>query len=570
MLQLRGPIRQCCELVATACGISALMIAISAVGLMQPVELFFLDLFFRTRASSEVQDPRILIVTIGEADIDHLGEWPLPDETLAKLLSQIYAYQPRGIGLDIYRNLPVGSGYNDLEEVYRTTPVLVGVEKVIGERVSAPIGLASERQVGMSDVVVDDDGRVRRGLLSVMTPDGEEKLGLGTRLALIYLEQENIFPELVNGRLHLGQAVLQRFKSNDGGYAKADDGGTQILINFPAGHAYFETVSLTDILTRQVPPEKIKDRVVLIGSTAISLNDFFYTPMSLQEESPGVFIHAHIVSQLLGSALDGRTVLKGANLWSQWLWIGLASNLSAAVIAIFLQQKKRYRAQNILVVALTIFCLGGVTVVCAYGLFSAGLWLPVAAPLLSIASLSTLSLVKQNQKLYGLASLDELTQIANRRTFDQSLQQATDRRQDIALVLCDIDYFKRYNDTYGHQAGDKCLHAVAQAIKQGARRSDLVARYGGEEFAIIFPNTSLATANEVLLQIKQRVAQLEIAHQASEVSPYVTLSFGLAATTGLDLKDFTPQLILKKADEVLYDAKRQGRNQIVSAYLSSS
>ncbi|MEO1623111.1 MAG: CHASE2 domain-containing protein, partial [Cyanobacteria bacterium J06632_3] len=141
----------------------------SSAGLMQPFEWFVLDVFFRTRSSKDIQDSRVLVVTIDEADINYLGEWPLPDDTLAQLLTELYAHQPRAIGLDIYRNLPVGSGYNDLETVFQEIPVLVGVEKVIGEQVPAPAALSSASQVGMSDVIVDDDGRVRRGLLSVVT-----------------------------------------------------------------------------------------------------------------------------------------------------------------------------------------------------------------------------------------------------------------------------------------------------------------------------------------------------------------------------------------------------------------
>ncbi|MEO1621668.1 MAG: diguanylate cyclase, partial [Cyanobacteria bacterium J06632_3] len=408
---------------------------------------------------------------------------------------------------------------------------------------------------------------VRRGLLSVVTPQGERKLGLGTLLALIYLEQEGIYPEVVDDRLHLGQGVFERFESTDGGYENADDGGTQILINFPAGPTFFETVSLTEVLSNQVPSDVIKDRVVLIGSVAVSINDFFYTPISLQEESPGVFIHAHIVSQLLGSALDGRTVLHGAERWVQWLWIGLSSNVYAVIITVLLRKSKRYRFTNILIVVVTIPCLAGAVTAIAYGFFNIGLWVPVATPLISIVSLATLSLFRQNQKLHDLAALDELTQISNRRTFDQVLQEVASQQQDIALVLCDIDFFKRYNDTYGHQTGDYCLRTVAQALDQGSRRTDLVARYGGEEFAIIFPNTSLETAHGILQQVKERVAKLEILHRASDVSNLVTLSFGLVAAQSFELKHCTPQLIIKKADEALYEAKRRGRNQIVSADL---
>ncbi|PSB56270.1 hypothetical protein C7B61_20690, partial [filamentous cyanobacterium CCP1] len=138
-----------------------------------------------------------------------------------------------------------------------------------------------------------------------------------------------------------------------------------------------------------------------------------------------------------------------------------------------------------------------------------------------------------NQELQHLATHDELTQLANRRYFDDYLDQEWNRmvreQSDLAIILCDIDYFKLYNDTYGHLAGDECLARVAQAIGRAIKRpADLAARYGGEEFAIILPNTNSIGAIQVAQEICQEVAQLKLAHAASQIQPWITLSLGIA------------------------------------------
>ena len=534
-------------------------IVISAVGWLQPMEWFALDQFFRLRASPET-DPRILIITIDEPDLNYVGEWPIPDQRLADLLLKVSQAEPRGIGLDMYRNLPVGQGWDNLAEVFEATPHLVGVEKVVGQPIGPPPGVDPERQVGMSDIVVDNDGRVRRALLAVRTQDGDQKYGLATQLAFHYLEQDNIFPSVIDTqRLRLGKATLRRLQKHDGGYANADAGGSQILINFPAGDTWFETVSMTAVLEGQVSAEQIENRIVLIGATAMSLNDFFYTPMSRTGEMPGVFVHAHIVSQLLGAALDGRTVLNGIPRWGKGLWLVFSIQGAGLLFYPFLQQGKAYRRQNCITVIWLVPSVGGAIVALAYGLFNLGLWVPIVAPVLSASLLAGLLVLQQNQKLQGLAAFDELTKIPNRRSFDQCLQERIAQRTPFTLVMCDVDYFKPYNDTYGHQAGDSCLTAIAQVLKQGVCQSDLAARYGGEEFALVLKNNSAETTREILTRIQTQLAALEIPHDASEVNPYVTLSFGVAIVE--ERTKASPKALIKSADKALYHAKQQGRNQ---------
>jgi diguanylate cyclase (GGDEF)-like protein/PAS domain S-box-containing protein len=171
-----------------------------------------------------------------------------------------------------------------------------------------------------------------------------------------------------------------------------------------------------------------------------------------------------------------------------------------------------------------------------------------------------------NQELQRLACIDGLTQVANRRRFDEYLHTEWRRlareKKPLSLILCDIDYFKLYNDTYGHLAGDLCLQQVAQVLHQSLKRpADLVARYGGEEFAMILPNTDITGAAFIAETIRRRVRGLEIPHAQSPVSQCVTLSLGVA--TQIPTTDTSAQALIAAADEALYRAKAEGRDRVV-------
>jgi diguanylate cyclase (GGDEF)-like protein len=183
-----------------------------------------------------------------------------------------------------------------------------------------------------------------------------------------------------------------------------------------------------------------------------------------------------------------------------------------------------------------------------------------------------IALQEANQKLHELVWSDSLTQIANRRYLDDYLQREWQRaareKISLSLLLCDIDYFKSYNDTYGHLAGDACLKRVAQAIDSTVRRpADLVARYGGEEFAVVLPNTSFEGAVRVAENIKSYFEKIKIYHPASGVSKYLTLSIGIA--TSIPSHHFSPETLLANSDRALYAAKLRGRNEYCG-YISAS
>jgi diguanylate cyclase (GGDEF)-like protein len=171
-----------------------------------------------------------------------------------------------------------------------------------------------------------------------------------------------------------------------------------------------------------------------------------------------------------------------------------------------------------------------------------------------------------NKELEQLASVDGLTGIANRRRFDITLEREWKRltrdQKPFSLILGDIDYFKRYNDTYGHQAGDDCLQKVCQACHDCAKRAtDLAARYGGEEIALILPDTDSIGAMYIAQEIRQRIRKLNIKHEASPIGRIISMSLGVATVT--PHSRIQPTLLVNQADMALYQAKQNGRNRIV-------
>jgi diguanylate cyclase (GGDEF)-like protein/PAS domain S-box-containing protein len=174
-----------------------------------------------------------------------------------------------------------------------------------------------------------------------------------------------------------------------------------------------------------------------------------------------------------------------------------------------------------------------------------------------------------NQQLQQLANHDGLTGLANRYRFDEYLQREWKRMaresQPLSLLLLDVDFFKNYNDTYGHLQGDQCLKKIAQMIQKNVKRpADLVARYGGEEFVVILPNTPLSGARQVAERIQQSLREMHLEHKGSLVSQFVTLSCGVSSL----IPDYnqSPENLIQAADKALYQGKELGRNRVVQAH----
>ena len=561
------------DILAIATSASGLAIAATYVGLFQNIEWLTLDLWFRLRPQ-EQKESRITVVTISESDLRQLGQWPISDSVLAESITKISQQQPVAIGLDLYRDLPVEPETEKLASVFRSTPNLIGVEKAIGDRVSPPPILEKQQQIALADLLIDSDGKVRRGLLSVREKTGEVKLSLAARLALMYLSREGIELKPVRNtdKRSLGKTTFTPFQGNDGGYIRADRGGFQILLNFRGTEDSFNRVSILDVLNEKIPTDLLRDRLVLIGSTAPSLNDLFPTPYSKAkaEYLPGVFIHANLVSQILSEALDGRTSLKTIDEPLEWLWAFVWTCGGSIFTWVVLNRNCLIKKDVLSLARSTTVCLilpEAILLGSSYLLFLSGWWLPVVTTGFSLmfSTITVGSYYNQTQK--KLVYIDGLTQIPNRRYFDLFLEQqwlqSQKKQQNLALILCDIDYFKKYNDTYGHQAGDICLKQVAQSIDKSVRSQDLAARYGGEEFAIILPHADASSAMNIAQRMCDRIGSLQIHHSSSKVSDRVSISCGVVSTSMGVIASI--QELIARADAALYQAKEQGRNRPVLA-----
>lgn len=372
--------------------VAGLLIGLRSAGLLQALELAALDEFFRLRPKEAV-DSRIVIVEINEADVQKAGQWSMSDATLAKLLETLKQQKPRAIGLDLYRDLPVEPGHQELVKVFASTPNLIGIQKVVGtssgSAVNPPLTLKPE-QIAANDLVVDTDGKIRRSLLSLKDKSGKTLSSLGVALALTYLEAEKISlqpGDASKNEYKLGKAVITPFEKNDGGYVRADAGGVQILSNFRNLRQGFRSISMTEVLEGRMPADLVRDRIVLIGITAESIRDYFYTPYNsdLLDHATtysGVAIHADLVSQILSSALEGRPQIR---VWSKpWetLWIFGWSVVGATLIWI-----QRYRGSVIQRSPLTVASIlvtGGGLVYGSYLAFLQGWWIPVVPTVLAL------------------------------------------------------------------------------------------------------------------------------------------------------------------------------------------
>lgn len=418
--KLKQRIWQWRGVVVAAPSAAGLVLLIRWLGLLQGAELWAFDQLVRWRPK-EAPDDRIVIVGISEKDLQTYKH-PISDRLLAQALNTIKQQKPRAIGLDIYRDMPVPPdyetlaktfreqpsllkketlvepGYQSLLEVFQTTPNLIGIERVIGEKslqkVAPPPKLKELDRVASNDFPRDADLKIRRGFLYLTDVEsGTIVYSLAFKLAMRYLAQDGIEPELTDKNwVKLKSAVFpplnidEAGKTNDGGYVRADGLGYQILFNYRGPTQTFPIVELSEVLEGKIPANFFSDRIVLIGSTAASLNDYFDTPYSsttivTPEQTSGVEIHANLTSQILSATLDGRKVIQ---VWSdpvEWLWILAASTVGALVswqwryargIAKFLPQ-----------VAVSLG-LGGI----AYLAFLNGWWIPFVPPVLALAGSS--------------------------------------------------------------------------------------------------------------------------------------------------------------------------------------
>lgn len=352
---------------------------VRGLGWLQTWELQAFDQLLRLR-SPELPDPRLLIVTITEADL-HLPEQAerkgsLSDLALTKLLQQLTPFQPRAIGLDVYRDFPLPPN-TPLAAALQQQPNFFAICKVADPQADFPEiepfpQLPSDRQ-GFSDVVTDADDVLRRHLLLMNSTPGaacNTPFALSTQLAWHYLKQEGITPNYTaQGQLQLGDRGFPRLHGHQGGYQQTDTAGYQILLNYRFVESSLSpaaTVTLKDALAGRLQMEDVRDRIVLIGVTAPSSKDYLKTPYG--QKVPGVLIQAQMVSQLISAVKDGRDPI---SVWFwpvELLWIGGWSLWSGFVTW-------RWRSTPRWL-GLQVMGLGALVICCFYGL-TQSLWVPL-------------------------------------------------------------------------------------------------------------------------------------------------------------------------------------------------
>jgi len=433
----------------TAPSVTAIVLLLRVSGLLQMLELAALDQLFIWR-SPEGRDERIVIVDIDEKSVTELGH-PIPDDNLAEILENIKRHQPRAIGLDIYRNVPVGEGYESLTKVFESTPQLVGVQKVVGSEdssaVASPPALKKLDRVGANDLPIDGDGKIRRTFFSLKDGKaGKSIFSFSFKLAYLYLKEMGIDGGLAgenNQWIKTGKVIFKPFESNDGGYIRASDKGYQVLINYRGDIEKFQRVSILDVLENRVDEKLIRGRIVLIGSTASSLKDIFYTPYSstlftIPRRMAGVTIHANAISQILHAELENRPIIKTFNPQFRWPWVFIWSLLGATLIWMLRSSKLK------IMPPLSIFLAACCLVSISYLAFIYGWWIPLVPPMLGLigSAVGITAYLAQNaskiRKTFGRYLNDEV--VANLLESPEGLKLGGQRR-NITIFTSDLRGF---------------------------------------------------------------------------------------------------------------------------------
>jgi len=377
--------RQSVGIVCLAAIMFTLVIGLRATGVLQGLELAIYDGYLASDSAQSGTSPssRVAVLEITEDDINVQGHWPISDRILAEAIQHLFDAGARVVALDLYRDLPVAPGQEEFAHLLREESRIVAVRK-FGSRttggIPGPAALAGTDRVGFNDISFDRDDTVRRALLYQDDGRGEVGTSFALRTAAIALALDSIIPQPDPKNeewLRLGAATLRPFEPNDGGYVNEDAAGYQVMLDMHRARVAFETYGLTELIRGDVPPDRLRDRVIVIGANAGSLPDNFNLPVV--GPIPGVQVHATIIDQLLRQAYGesaGRSVIPDH--WEAGL-ILLCSMLGCG-IGVAIRGGPALGLSTLAVVL-----VGGAAFLWYLGswLFSTGVWVPMAAPMLA-------------------------------------------------------------------------------------------------------------------------------------------------------------------------------------------
>ena len=403
----------------------AIVMAVRLTGHIEHLEMVAYDKFVVWRHAGAAEPP-VVLAGVNEVDIARWG-WPLTDGVLADLLERIVAQKPRAIGVDIFRDAPRPPGQEDLSLLLARQKNIVWIFKFgvqDDERIPAPMVLEGTEQTGFADTIVDNDGVVRRGALFM--DDGKNNFhSFGLRLALAYLAPEGIQPQFAEDspeQMRLGKGVLRPLEANDGGDVRADAGGYQFLLDFKDERV--ARVTISQIMQKDIASNLFRDKVVILGTTAESVKDYFYTPLArdgarADPKMFGIEVHARLVSQLVRAALYGEKQLRTVDDRWEAGWI-LLWTLFGAALGFRVRSLYRFSLSGLI-------GLGALGVTC-YALFDAGWWLPLVPPAFGagLAALAVTSYISYQEKTMRGA----LMQIFSRHVSPQVANVIWQERQE--------------------------------------------------------------------------------------------------------------------------------------------
>lgn len=540
---------------------------------------------------AKAHNDNIVIVAIDDASyeyiLDNYGEWPLTRDVYAKLVDYLEAQHPQSVAFDLmfvksmkslpqadlalvnsfkkYDNLYTAMNFDNQPEDLRIPPTLpkklaVNLKNNGGKvdftaqtytncRSILPAILDATSNVGMINVSRAEDGILRR-MPVFLSYQGKFYPQLGLKVGLNYLKNRD-------------NTVDNNFVI-DGNYLKLgnrkiylDDNGNAILNWYGSAgtYEYIPLYKLIKIAKGEIKNEyDFNNKIVYFGTTASSLFDIKTVPVS--RIYPGVEVQATYVNNII----DNNFIKK----------MSKPVTVVAGVILALLTGLIIMNISSAFVSSLTSLSLYVLYVLGAYwSMKYFNLWVDIVYPmLLALTAFISAYIVKyfitsrDFEHQYKLATTDGLTELYNHRYFQEQMKSNVENSKrygnEFSMIILDIDFFKKFNDTYGHQSGDAVLRQVAQTLKKSVRATDIACRYGGEEMSIILPNTGKNVAHSTAEKICERVSSNKFKLQGDkEVS--VTISLGVS-TYPHDGQ--TPSELIEAADKRLYNAKNNGRNQV--------
>ena len=534
----------------------------------------------------------ILIVAIDDASYEYIlekyGEWPLPRDIYAKVIDNIEAQHPKSIAFDLMFVKSIKSKpsadealaaafkkYNNIYTAMNRDNQSVELRKPITlpENLSVPVTnysldidfdslsflncrsilpeiIQNTSNIGMINVSRAEDGILRKMPVFVkyqgkFYPQLAFRVGMG----LIKHEEGYNPPEYIidrNSNLILNNRKI--FIDKDGG----------AILNWYGPTGTYQQIPMYK-LVKAVEEGKqsnynFTNKVVYFGTTASSLFDIKTTPIA--KIYPGVEVQATYVNNLLDNSFITKV--------DKWITIFLGIILAALIGYMVIH------VSSAAIVTLSFVSIYSAYIIFAYFIMKYhNLWIGIVYPLMLgfiifISAFVVKYIIKSRdfEQQYLLATTDGLTELYNHRYFQEQMkmqvEQAKRYEAPFSLIIIDIDFFKKFNDTFGHQAGDAVLRQVAQLLKQSVRTTDIVCRYGGEEMSIILPNTSKEMSVSTAEKICKRVASKRFRLNNYQESN-VTISLGVASFPD---DGETPAQIIEMEDKRLYQSKHNGRNQV--------